>query len=102
MFKSGHILLSTLHCVDLALGAPSTCSVGADTAPPRPNTPSLCGVMKEGTVTVMVTVMMMMMMLLFQLQLTDCCIEIIASGFRFDPLEEAPRNSCRQNIQECH
>jgi hypothetical protein len=30
------------------------------------------------------------------MQLTDCCIEIIAFGFRFDPLEEAPHNSCRQ------
>ena len=30
------------------------------------------------------------------MHLIGCCIEIIAFGFRFDPLEEAPRNSCRQ------
>jgi hypothetical protein len=90
VFESNHILLSSLHSEDLALGAPSTCPVGADTY--SPHTPSLCGVVKESTVNVMVV----MMMIPYQLQLSDCCVEMIAFGFRFDPLEEAPRSSCGQ------
>ena len=52
MLKSSHNL-SSLHFVYLALCAPSTYAVGTDTTPPL-HTPSLCGVTKESTVTVMV------------------------------------------------
>jgi len=51
--------------VDLVLGAPSTYPVDADTT--SPHTPSLCGVMKESTVTVMVMMMMMMIIIIIPL-----------------------------------